>query len=89
MALMNCPECVREVSDKAPVCPGCGYPIAALAHGDHAIHGGNAADIARTGGKVATTWLLAGQVHWIVRGLVAIAMIVGLFLFLAYSGGRH
>ena len=29
MALINCPECDREVSDKAPTCPGCGVPIAA------------------------------------------------------------
>jgi hypothetical protein len=24
---MNCPECRREVSDKAAVCPGCGHPL--------------------------------------------------------------
>lgn len=29
MALIACPECRREgVSDQAPTCPGCGYPIA-------------------------------------------------------------
>lgn len=89
MALMKGPECTREVSDKAPMCPGCGYPIAAPAQGGRAINGANAADIARTGGKVATTWLLAGQVHWIVRGLVAVVMIAGFFLFLAFGGGRH
>lgn len=27
MALKNCPECNREISDKAPVCPHCGYPL--------------------------------------------------------------
>lgn len=27
MALISCPECAREVSDKAASCPGCGYPI--------------------------------------------------------------
>lgn len=27
MALINCPECGREVSDKAVSCPGCGYPL--------------------------------------------------------------
>lgn len=31
MALIQCPECGVEVSDKAPVCPRCGYPIAAEA----------------------------------------------------------
>lgn len=87
MALIQCPECAREISDKAIACPGCGYPIAAPAPHGRATHGGNAADIAKTGGKVAATWLLAGQVHWIVRGLVAVVAILGLFLFLAF--GRH
>ena len=27
MALIRCPECQREVSVKAPACPGCGYPM--------------------------------------------------------------
>lgn len=27
MALMNCPECNREISDRARSCPGCGYPV--------------------------------------------------------------
>lgn len=27
MALIKCPECGREVSDKAEYCQGCGYPI--------------------------------------------------------------
>jgi hypothetical protein len=27
MALIRCPECQREVSDKALACPGCGYPL--------------------------------------------------------------
>jgi hypothetical protein len=27
MALINCRECGREVSDQAPACPHCGCPI--------------------------------------------------------------
>ena len=27
MALIQCPECGRQVSDKAVACPECGYPI--------------------------------------------------------------
>ena len=27
MALINCPECGKEISDKASSCPSCGYPI--------------------------------------------------------------
>lgn len=28
MSLIRCPECGKEVSDQAPVCPGCGKPLA-------------------------------------------------------------
>ena len=28
MAIIKCPECGHEISDKAPVCPSCGVPIA-------------------------------------------------------------
>ena len=27
MALINCPECGKQVSDQAKNCPDCGYPI--------------------------------------------------------------
>lgn len=27
MALINCPECGKKISDKATACPSCGYPI--------------------------------------------------------------
>lgn len=27
MALMKCPECGLQVSDKALACPHCGYPL--------------------------------------------------------------
>lgn len=27
MALIQCPECGKEVSDKARKCPHCGYPL--------------------------------------------------------------
>jgi len=30
MALIHCPECGKEVSDLAPQCPACGYPIARM-----------------------------------------------------------
>ena len=27
MALISCPECGKEVSDRAPACIHCGYPL--------------------------------------------------------------
>lgn len=29
MALIHCPECNKQISDKAQACPECGYPVAA------------------------------------------------------------
>lgn len=28
MALINCPECGKEISDKSEMCIHCGYPLA-------------------------------------------------------------
>ena len=30
MALITCPECGKQISDKAEACPNCGYPLADL-----------------------------------------------------------
>ncbi len=27
MSLISCPECAREISDRAPHCPNCGFPM--------------------------------------------------------------
>lgn len=27
MALINCPDCGKKVSDQAPTCPNCGRPL--------------------------------------------------------------
>ena len=33
MAMIKCPECGRDVSDKAAACPGCGCPLSELIPG--------------------------------------------------------
>jgi hypothetical protein len=35
MALINCTECNREISDKAQTCPGCGAPVVAISVENH------------------------------------------------------
>lgn len=30
MALIECPECKKEISDQSEICIHCGYPIAAM-----------------------------------------------------------
>ena len=32
MALVKCPDCGKQVSDKAQTCPDCGYPIQEVAN---------------------------------------------------------
>jgi hypothetical protein len=32
MALINCTECNKEISDKATACPGCGAPVSETAN---------------------------------------------------------
>lgn len=34
MALIKCPECGKEISDRAPVCVHCGYPLTLLSGGN-------------------------------------------------------
>ncbi|MCI2068580.1 MAG: zinc ribbon domain-containing protein [Bacilli bacterium] len=33
MAIIKCPECGKEISDKAKACPNCGYPISSANDG--------------------------------------------------------
>lgn len=35
MSLIKCPECGKEISDKATICPNCGYPITNTNCTDH------------------------------------------------------
>lgn len=49
MALINCPECGKQVSSEAPTCPGCGYPISEkLAQAQAAAPGGSSLSEAHT-----------------------------------------
>ena len=87
MALMKCPECGREVSDQAPACPGCGYPIAApLPARDR--NGDRVTDVTNTVGKVAGIWLATLAVPWVARLIVGVVAMLALFGFLAYSSHR-
>ena len=34
MPLINCPECGKQVSDKAPACPNCGFPLNSISNSE-------------------------------------------------------
>lgn len=38
MALINCPECKKQVSDKASACPNCGYPLGNISISSSAVN---------------------------------------------------
>ena len=37
MALINCPECAKQISDKAGSCPHCGHPMHCTSWGNGII----------------------------------------------------
>lgn len=41
MALIKCPDCRKELSDKADKCPNCGYPIAEQIKKEEKVQGAN------------------------------------------------
>ncbi|MDR1165460.1 MAG: zinc-ribbon domain-containing protein [Deltaproteobacteria bacterium] len=55
MALIQCPECGKEISDKAVACPGCGNPIASETRSGLLSDGENTQEIKlETGIKIET-----------------------------------
>jgi membrane protein YdbS with pleckstrin-like domain len=66
MALIPCPECKREVSDRAAACPHCGVAIAAAPSGGAPIGGFAAGTGAGTGAVpwVGTSGAAAEEVAW-------------------------
>lgn len=62
MALIACPECSKQISDKAYACPNCGYPTSAAAKRSFGWSG------------VAHTWLTTSAIQGI-AAFVAIALV--------------
>lgn len=86
MALINCPECGKEASDKAEKCPNCGYPFANLSNEAETLSeasGENAEETTqvKTEENAAAETPKAKERKWIVPVAVigAIVIIAGLF----------
>ncbi len=62
--LIKCPECGREVSDKAPVCPNCGYPIAGHYTAQHNTYGQNGQLPTRSQANVPAQQPQKKSSHW-------------------------
>lgn len=71
MAMINCTECGRAVSDKATACPGCGNPIAA------AVAAPAPLSVATKPGDAVTTEA-TGKTHKVVQIVGAAIMCVSM-----------
>ena len=85
MALMNCGECGREVSDKAAACPQCGAPIASPE--PVSVDPKSHVRVTRTGGKwegIGFVLIAGGLIASIAGsgGIGGAAMAVGFVLFI-------
>lgn len=73
MALIKCPECSKEVSNKAPSCPHCGTPIAAAS--DQTETGVVLTTVQETSKKLKIHILISACLFW--GGLILIFTAIG------------
>lgn len=87
MALIHCPECASDISDKAPQCPTCGYPIRSVLSSEseesviYEIHPSRVPVLLMMGVVVAYFLLICIPLQRI-AGMVGLAWLL-LFLLLA------
>lgn len=78
MALITCPDCKKEVSDKAPNCPGCGRPMSSFSS--------KSVQTKRKGGKyeaIGFLLIVSGMIMCFIAGtLGALLIICGFIIFL-------
>ena len=80
MALINCPECGREISDKAGSCPNCGSPLNTIENVTEESKKSDGVHYARPTGSLPKregkkqkkkTWV------WVVVGVIVLFVLVG------------
>lgn len=81
MALINCPECNREISDLAKACPHCGYELVETKQAPQSTE----LEEVKTNKPVGITLVLIGIVG-IVLGIFTASMIFGIFVILGGLG---
>ena len=75
MALINCPECEKQVSDKAVSCPNCGYAVAAATVSTSANQGDSAAKKVQTVELTAKRYKLQQVLAVLLLGIGVVAAI--------------
>lgn len=93
MALINCTECAKQISDKANTCPGCGAPVTAQAQQFAQQSGmasgpapGTPGDVSDPGDFSAELGPRAGKTKLFIGVGAAAAVVIGVVLFLAVGG---
>lgn len=86
MALISCPECEKEISDKASSCPSCGVPISDDVKAPNAA---SHTSVTRTGAKwegIGFLLIVGGMVYGMATGpenhAGGVAAGIGFILFL-------
>ena len=74
MALINCPECGKQISNKAVACPECGYPIKPQEKNAYSLHVGTSYG---GGGGFASFLKVCSVICWIGGIIISI---VGAFV---------
>lgn len=89
MALINCPECGKEVSDMATACPNCGMPI----NKNNASNEVQKVEVTNqdysSGKKTGLIIVVIGVIlliAWVVRGAVTPGFSDGMDKLLQYGG---
>ena len=80
MALINCPECNKEISNKAHSCPNCGFPIAIRS----SVHVGTERPIELTSKRFKLITLISISI--MIIGIVW--LLLPIFLFGTHHGFR-
>ncbi len=90
MALISCPECSKEISDKAVACPSCGAPQSALGQPVMKLNSESHTRVTRTGASwegwgfvlIVAGMLVAMAAEPPISTLAGFAIVIGLGVFI-------
>ena len=88
MALIECSECTRSISDKATACPGCGFPIVSTTTQVSAVIGEDCEQVATIPATVdldSTKPTFGEFVCMIVAGLGCLFLLADIWMFKKYE----
>ncbi len=90
MALIECTECKKEVSDKATSCPGCGHPLNNVQNTENKLTqaGARKCLVCNYEGPMKT-WLRNYNAPQFIFLILLLFWLVPGLIFLAWGWGKH